>query len=332
MIRLLLLASAGWLAIAAGGVEQAAQCDTPLTEAALKEMISGGVGAARLRSLIASCGLDVRQPDQPATEARLKAIGLPASTLTALAPPAAATTGATWTSPIDRRAMVLRPAGTFQMGSEAGDSGRDADETAHQATIARPFWIDVDEVTNEAYQQFVISRPEWQKSFIKRDLHDGNYLKDWQGTSYPDGRGSWPVAFVSWHAARAYAAWAGKRLPTEAEWEYAARAGATTRFWWGSDFDASHVITDPKAPPAAERRTNAWGVRDATGSVWEWTSSLFRPYPYAPGDGREDVSGPAARSTRGGSRANGQNFLRLANRSMEDPTYTSDLLGFRCVR
>jgi sulfatase modifying factor 1 len=332
MIRSLLLATAGWLAITAGGAGQAAPCDTPLTEAALKEMISGGVPAARLRSLIASCGLDSTQPDQPATEARLKQIGVAASALTALAPPSAATTFAAWTPPIDRRAMVLVPGGEFRMGSDAGDAGRDADENPHDVSIPRPLWVDVDEVTNEAYRRFVINRPEWQKANIKRELHDGNYLKDWQGTSYPEGRANWPVAFVSWPAARAFAAWAGKRLPTEAEWEYAARAGATTRFWWGSTFDASRVISDPKAPPAPERRSNAWGIRDATGSVWEWTSSIFRPYPYAAGDGREDPAAAAPRVTRGGSRANGQNFLRLANRSVEEPTYTSDLLGFRCVR
>jgi formylglycine-generating enzyme required for sulfatase activity len=331
MIRAFLLAAASTVLMLPGS-EQTPACDTPLTEAAIKQLVAGKVPAARVRSLIATCGIDLGQPDAAATENRLKQIGVGATSLTSLAPPAKAAPGATWTSPYDGRVMVTVPAGAFRMGSDPSEPNHDPDEAAHQVTIAAAYWVDVDEVTNEAYRRFVISRPEWQKGSIKPGLHDGNYLKDWNGTNYPEGRGDWPVTSVSWHAARAYAAWAGKRLPTEAEWEYAARGGTTGRFWWGSIFDAERVVTDPKAPPPPERRTNPWGIRDTAGSVWEWTSSIFRQYPYVGSDGREDAAATTPRATRGGSRANGQAFLRVANRSQEAPTFTSDLLGFRCVR
>lgn len=331
MIRAFIIA-AGSIALLLPGAEQAAPCDTPLTEAALKQLVTGGVPAARVRNLIATCGLDLGQVDVAATESRLKQIGVAPPALTALAPPARAAAGATWTSPFDGRPMAAVLPGSFRMGSDAGEPNHDPDEAVHDVTLAAAVWVDVGEVTNEAYRRFVTSRPEWQKGNIKPGLHDGNYLKDWNGPNYPEGRGDWPVAWVSWYAARAYAAWAGKRLPTEAEWEYAARAGSTGRFWWGPNFDATRVITDPKAPPLPELRTNPWGIRDTAGSVWEWTSSLYRQYPYVPGDGREDAGAAAPRVTRGGSRANGQAFLRAANRSMEAPAFTSDLIGFRCVR
>lgn len=329
MIRALIFA--GSLVLSFSAVGQAPACDTPLTEEALKQLVSGGVPAARIRQLISSCGIDIGQSNTAATESRLKQIGVASSVFSALAPPANPPKGATWTSPFDRRAMVAVPAGAFRMGSDAAEANRDADEDAHDVKVGA-FWVDVDEVTNEAYRRFVISRPEWQKGFISPAFHDGNYLKDWTGSNFPAGRGNMPVAWVSWHAARAYAAWAGKRLPTEVEWEYAARAGSTTRFWWGADFDASRVITDPSAPPPQEQRANAWGIRDTTGSVWEWTATLFRPYPYSVAEAKEDVNARGPRATRGGSRANGQNFLRVANRSMEEPIVTSDLIGFRCAR
>jgi formylglycine-generating enzyme required for sulfatase activity len=331
MIRVDILALAGWLASAAPDATQVVPCDTPLTEPAVKELLAGGVPPAGLRRLISTCGIDFGLADAAATESRLKQIGVTAAALTALAPPSDATAGATWVSPFDRRQMVFVPAGKFRMGSDAAEPNRDADEEAHEVVIANGFWMDAAEVSNEAYQRFVISRPEWQKGNFSPELRDANYLKVWQGTSYPEGLADAPVVWVSWHAARAYAAWAGKRLPTEAEWEYGARAGSTTRFWWGNEFDLQRVATDQKSGDS-ERRTNPWGVRDTTGSVWEWTSTLYRPYPFMATDGREDVRAAGARVIRGGSRVNGNVFLRSANRGSEEAANASDLIGFRCVR
>jgi formylglycine-generating enzyme required for sulfatase activity len=325
---------AGVVGLRSEPAAQAVPCDTPLTEDTLKELVSGGVPPARIRQLISTCGVDLGQVEGGAAESRLRAIGVPAAALTALAPPAGAAVGAAWTSPIDRRRMVFIPAGTMRMGSAPTEPGRDADENLHDVRIAEGFWIDVDEVTNDAFRRFIISRPEWQKANANHELVSANYLSDWQGTMYPEGRANAAVVWVGWHAARAYAAWAGKRLPTEAEWEYAARAGTTTRYWWGDEFQDRRVgtATASSTPEQLQLRTNPWGVRDILGGVWEWTTSAYRPYPYVSTDGREDVRTPGERSIRGGSSANGESFLRVANRSGQTPSAESDLLGFRCVR
>lgn len=333
MNRVAALVVCGWLASGVLDAAQGVKCDTPLDERALAELVAGGVPPGRLRQLISTCGIDAGQADAASTESRLKQIGVAAAALTALAPPATAAVGATWVSPFDQRPMVLVPAGRFRMGSDAAERNRDADEETHEITFAAGFWIDVAEVTNAEYQRFVISRPEWQKGNVGPEFQSGSYLKDWQGTSYPESQGDAPVVWVSWHAARAYAAWAGKRLPTESEWEYAARAGTTTRFWWGNDFDPSRVAAAAQEAPAeGQSRANPWGIRDSAGGVWEWTASLYRTYPYVATDGREEVRAAGTRTVRGGSRVNGEAFLRSANRNGEEPLGANDLLGFRCAR
>ena len=310
---------------------QAAPCETRLTVEAIRDLISAGVPAARLRQLIASCGIDSRARDLTELEATLKKNGLPAAAAAALAPPASRERGTVWVSPIDGGEMVFVPAGTTQLGTPGSESGRDADEALHTVAIENGFWIDVAEVTNSAYRRFVLSRPEWQKANVPQSMHSGSYLKNWNGNEFPAGEGDSPVVFVSWPAARAYAAWAGKRLPTEAEWEFAARAGTTSTYWWGDGYDQTRVPGAKDSSPA-KARTNPWGVRDLLGGVWEWTASMYRPYPYNRTDGREDPNGKESRVMRGGSRENGQNFLRSGNRSFEQPTSTSELLGFRGVR
>lgn len=331
MSRLRLCAMCAVVAAAsgAGAFEQPGQCATPLTDSAITDLVAGGVPPARLRQLIASCGIDLGQADMAATELRLRQIGVAPAALTALSPPASAKIGDTWISPFDRRAMAFVPSGNFRMGSDA-ERDRDPDESAHDVAIENSFWMDVEEVTNDAFQRFLISRPEWQRSSVPAEFADANYLRGWSGLQYPDGAATASVTWVSWHAAHAYAAWTGKRLPTEAEWEYAARAGSSSRFWWGNDFDGTRVTGSARGD--VSRRANPWGLRDITGGLWEWTATLYRPYPYRAGDGREDPRARAPRSTRGGSRINGEAFLRSANRNMEDSHRTSDLLGFRCVR
>jgi hypothetical protein len=172
------------------------------------------------------------------------------------------------------------------------------------------FWMDRLKVTCDAYRRFLQANPVWRKGTLDGKYHDGYYLKDWNGDDYPSGRGDQPVVYVSWFAACAYAEWAGKRLPMEAEWEYACRAGTNTAYWWGNEFDPSRV-----------NEANSLGLRGMSGALWEWTASPF-------GD---DGVGAALRSCRGGSKWGDPSEARSSARSGRAPRGCSIMVGFRCV-
>ena len=165
---------------------------------------------------------------------------------------------------------VLIPAGEFLMGSE--DEGAADQEQPVHTVYVDAFYMDAHEVTNLEYQQFLLENPEWQKANIEARFHDGAYLKEWSGTDYPMGKAYHPVTHVSWYTAMAYAEWAGKRLPTEAEWEKAARGGLVQKKYpWGDNYDSNmvaHGVSDTqvvgKYPP------NGYGLYDMAGNVDEW--------------------------------------------------------------
>lgn len=238
-------------------------------------------------------------------------------------------------SPVDDRQMVWIPAGSFRMGSPRSEAGREADEAAHRVTIGSGFWMDTHEVTNAAFQRFIKADPAWSFSRARADDTDGAYLHGWTSDDPPAGRQDHPVTGMPWLPAQAYCAWAGKRLPTEAEWEYAARAGTTTAYWWGDTFEATRVNADGTGPAAVGHsgRVNAWGLADMAGNVWEWTSSRYQPYPYRGDDGREDPApgGDGRRVLRGGSWLMVPEYLRSADRFKYSPQIGSEYVGFRCV-
>jgi formylglycine-generating enzyme required for sulfatase activity/tetratricopeptide (TPR) repeat protein len=249
-------------------------------------------------------------------------------------PPPNPTVGTTWTSAVDGREMTWIPPGSFIMGSPYMEFGRAANEIPHQLIVQRGFWMDTSEVTNEAFQQFVLANPKWQKNSADVFSHDGHYLDDWNGNQYPAGRGKYPVLAASWYAAQAYAQWAGKRLPSEAEWEYACRAGTSTAFWWGDVFNAAranngHVGTVAAGDPM---RRNPWGLYDMAGNVGEWTSSLYLAYPYRSNDGRENLQATGNRVIRGGSWNTNVTVLRAASRDGNTPSFCAFSVGFRCAR
>ena len=194
--------------------------------------------------------------------------------------------------------MVLIPAGEFQMGSEAedADAQRDAspsnpihswdsdtgewwvheehDEDPVHTVHIDAFFMDAHEVTNLEYKAFLLENPRWQKSRIDTRFHDGDYLKHWRGNTYPAGKADHPVVNVGWYAAMAYAAWAGKRLPTEAEWEYAARGGLA-----GKKYPSGNTISTRQAnfnghvgdtTSVGQYAANGYGLYDMAGNVREW--------------------------------------------------------------
>ena len=217
--------------------------------------------------------------------------------------------------------MVLIPAGTFRMGSN--DPEAFIDEQPVRTVNVSAFSIDKSEVTNAQYRAFVLANPQWQKGRIRAGYHDGNYLKHWNGNNYPAGKANHPVVYVSWYAARAYATWAGKRLPTEVEWEKAARGGLVDRKYPnGNTIDANSAnygngIGDTTI--VGRYPANDYGLFDMAGNVWEWCSNAYG-------------SIENSRVLRGGSWSDHALDLRVSFRGWDVPTFTSGTVGFRCVK
>ena len=259
----------------------------------------------------------------------------------------------TETTPIETtpEGMVLIPAGHFQMGRE--DEGALHDTQPVHTVHLDAFFMDEHEVTNLEYKEFILENPRWQKSHIDKRFHSGYYLEHWSGNNYPPGKANHPVTYVNWYAAMAYAEWAGKRLPTEAEWEYAARGGLA-----GKKYPSGNTISNRQAnyqshvgdtTVVGQYAANGYGLYDMAGNVWEWCLDAYDAEFYAQSrDSRNPVSGAptiqwildnftsiptnSRRVFRGGCWKYGVSFLRVAYRNMDRPTGEYETLGFRCVR
>ena len=238
--------------------------------------------------------------------------------------------------------MVFLPGGTFWMGTDRGaieekykHLGPRLREMLHAETPRRkvtvePFYVDRYEVTNRQFQRFVDANPPWRPDRIDPRLHNGDYLKHWNG-GYPPGHADHPVVYVSWHAAMAYAAWAGKRLPTEAEWEYAARGGFKyAEYPWGNatptpdlaNYGASGVNG---TKPVGSYSPNGFGLYDMAGNVWEFTAEEWR-------DSYDSRQVSSRRAIRGGSWGGAPVNLRVAFRDSHPAEGAGPHVGFRCVR
>ncbi len=232
--------------------------------------------------------------------------------------------------------MVLVPGGAFKMGSEAGDE----DERPVHTVKIKPFFMDQAPVTNAQFLEFLQARPEWRRVAADRGRVDRDYLALWQNNAYPPELRDHPVVFVSWYAARAYAEWRGCRLPTEAEWEYAARGGLVQRqFPWGDlpDPERAHFYSSRGTVPAKSLPPNGYGLFGMAGNVWEWCEDWYdeRLYGGLP-DGVEDpVCADAAsglKVIRGGAWCYHAYVMRCAFRSGFPPECCDINGGFRCAR
>jgi serine/threonine protein kinase len=224
--------------------------------------------------------------------------------------------------------MRLVPAGKFTMGNDGGDA---ESRPAHVVNLAA-FYIDKYEVTNELYDACVYAvkcrRPQQVRSATR-----STYYKNPVFANYP-------VIYVDWKMAKTYCEWRGARLPTEAEWEKAARGTDERPYPWGGDkLDCSFAnyygcVGDTTPVDQHENGQSVYGVYGMAGNVWEWTSSIFRLYPYSAMDGREDLEASGNRMARGGSwhefGGNSGN-VRTDTRLKLDPGYYGAYVGFRCA-
>jgi formylglycine-generating enzyme required for sulfatase activity len=197
---------------------------------------------------------------------------------------------------LEREGMVLVPAGEFTMGSDREDTWADADESPPRVVQLPAFFIDELEVTNIQYKRF-LDATGWRPP------------PGWKDGAYPEDEDFLPVTEVTWWDATAYARWAGKRLPTEAEWEKAARDGDARRFPWGDAFTADHANNDLVLLPVGTKSGGAspYGALDMAGNVAEWTASAYAPYPKldvalpAEFGGKKDALGREARGAAAAS-------------------------------
>jgi len=221
--------------------------------------------------------------------------------------------------------MVYVFRGPFTMGSSSGNR----DELPEQVVTLPGFYIDENEVAVADYTRFL-------------EATNRAMPVSWQTPSAGALRPEHPAIGVTWFDAMAYAKWAGKRLPTEAEWEKAARGTEGFTYPWGPGWEdgkcnAIGVQSDryPTLAPvtAFPQSTSPFGCYNMAGNAIEWVSSLYRPYPYVANDGRENLNVRGPRALRGGSYRTpaAQASLRTTARFAADPLDTSLLPGFRCA-
>ena len=231
---------------------------------------------------------------------------------------------------VDGIELLDVPAGVVRLGSDAPASRGPApeDEVPRHACEIGAVELTTAPVTNEQYAAFVAAtgRPA--------PIH-------WVDCTLPAGLEQHPVTHVDWHDAAAFCAWAGGRLPTEAEWEHAARGNDDRLYPWGDeapDERRAHAGQGLKhgataAVGCAPGGSSPYGLLDMAGNVWEWVSSGYRRYPYDAADGREDPQSDESRVLRSGSFASlTAGHLRCARRSASRPGRRSAHIGFRVAR
>lgn len=129
-------------------------------------------------------------------------------------------------------------------------------------------------MTNGEYKVFLDENPLWRKNRIVKDYHNGKYLRTWNSNTFPRGKANHPIVNISWYAAMAYAQWAEKRLPTDTEWEKAARGGLSEKIYpWDDEINmsmANYGMTARSTTPIGRYPPNDYGVYDIVGNVWEW--------------------------------------------------------------
>jgi iron(II)-dependent oxidoreductase len=235
--------------------------------------------------------------------------------------------------------LVPIPAGPFMMGSGAGP----ADERPVHSVDLPAYAIERTPVTNRQFAEFLNARGLGPDGSGWYDPDDGDARIHRVAGRWAADRGAeqYPVVEPSWYGAREYCRWAGRRLPTEAEWEKAARGTDGRRFPWGNaapDRMRAHYGAGWREfIPVGSLKTGAspYGVLDMSGNGWEWTSSAYKAYPYNAADGREQADTNVERATRGGGQDSNADQLTTTYRGRglsREPESGHHNIGFRCAR
>ena len=228
------------------------------------------------------------------------------------------------------------PAGKFKMGSPVGEQGRDSDEAQIDVTISKGFWMLETEVTQQLWTAVMGTAIEQQQSKASGSkLYGSGPKHPMYYVSHEDAT-EFCVKFNALLKSLPDASGLSVRLPTEAEWEYAARAGTTTRYYWGdSDSQADAYVwhegnSNGGTQPVGQKKENVWGLKDMSGNVWEWCSDGYSEKLVGGTDPRGALSA-SDRVVRGGSWSNsvGSGFLRSAGRDGLSPGFRFYFLGFR---
>ena len=237
--------------------------------------------------------------------------------------------GATRISEKDNMTVLYIPAGNFTMGN---DDGQPDERPAHPVYLDA-FWIDQTEVTNKMYSLCVGA-----------NACEGPHTKDSsKNFGYYGGLAfnNFPVIYVDWNMAQAYCAWADRRLPTEAEWEKAARGDDGSTYPWGNDLPNSNLLNfigssvgDAASVKSYEAGKSVYGAYDMSGNVWEWVNDLYSETYYQNSPPTSNPPGPVSglsRVHRGGSFLDGVDRIYSSKRDKGDPSFSSLNLGFRCA-
>ncbi|MBL8090242.1 MAG: SUMF1/EgtB/PvdO family nonheme iron enzyme [Anaerolineales bacterium] len=233
-------------------------------------------------------------------------------------------------SEMDGMVLVYIPTGEFIMGN---DKGKENERPAHQVYLSA-YWLDQTEVTNKMYKQCVSIGPCSPPNVLRSETRDTYF--------YNPAFENYPVVSVTWQMAYDYCQWAGRRLPTEAEWEKSARGIDERIYPWGNEIpktsllNYSFFIGDTTLAGSYPRGASYYGAVDMAGNVWEWVNDFYDEIYYV-GSPKVDPQGPLPslglenRVMRGGSWRDGDTGVRVTNRSWHDQRYTLINLGFRCA-
>ena len=228
-------------------------------------------------------------------------------------------TKAPTSAPVDDPNMVYIPGGEFLLGADGGPEN----ESPAQTIFVDAFNIDKYPVTNAQYKEFV-------------DATGHRIPRHWKDGQIPEGKDDHPVVWVSWEDAAAYASWAGKRLPTEVEWEKAARGEDGLKYAWGDAFDSAKcnsreaALKDTNPVGVYPDGASPYGAEEMCGNVWEWTADWYQAYRGSVY--HLDRYGETYRALRGGSWFDGADAVCTTTRNSGKPTFMFSTIGFRCAK